>query len=84
MKAVIMVGGPSTDSWFRPLSLIQPKPLFPVAGQPMIYHHIRSLARFDNLDEVLLVGFYEAAQFEPFIESIAAEFGVKVRYECGP
>jgi mannose-1-phosphate guanylyltransferase len=80
MKAVIMVGGPSTDSWFRPLSLIQPKPLFPIAGHSMIYHHVKSLARFDNLVEVLLIGFYEAGEFEPFIRSIADEFGVRVRY----
>jgi len=30
---------------FRPLSLNVPKPLFPVAGIPMIQHHIEACAQ---------------------------------------
>ena len=30
---------------FRPLSLDIPKPLFPVAGFPMIYHHIEAASK---------------------------------------
>ena len=39
-KAVILIAGPGKGTRFRPLSLDIPKPLFPVAGQPMIKHHI--------------------------------------------
>ena len=30
---------------FRPLSLELPKPLFPVAGYPVIYHHIEACSK---------------------------------------
>jgi len=74
-----MVGGPATDSWFRPLSLQQPKPLFPVAGQPLIWHHVKSLVRFENLEEILLIGFYEPVQFESFVQSIHQEFNIEIK-----
>lgn len=35
-KAVILIGGPTLGTRFRPLSLQCPKPLFPVAGRPMV------------------------------------------------
>ncbi|KAL0898054.1 hypothetical protein Bca101_082015 [Brassica carinata] len=38
--AVIMVGGPTKGTRFRPLSFNTPKPLIPLAGQPMIHHPI--------------------------------------------
>jgi len=31
MKGIILVGGPSTGTRFRPLSMDLPKPLFPIA-----------------------------------------------------
>ncbi len=80
MKAVIMVGGPTTDSWFRPLSLQQPKPLFPLAGRPMIWHHIKSLSRFETLKEILVIGFYESSQFSQFIQDAQQEFGIVIKY----
>lgn len=57
MKAVILIGGPHIGTGkrlnkslgapfigtrFRPLSFEVPKPLFPVAGCPMIEHHIEA------------------------------------------
>ncbi len=45
IHCVILVGGPSKGTRFRPLSLDLPKPLFPVAGRPMIYHHVEACAR---------------------------------------
>ena len=44
-KAVILVGGPSVGTRFRPLAMDCPKPLFPIAGKPLIYHHIGVLAK---------------------------------------
>ena len=44
-KAVILIGGPQKGTRFRPLSLDMPKPLFPVAGYPTVYHHIAALTK---------------------------------------
>lgn len=35
----------------RPLSLDTPKPLFRIAGRPIIWHGIQSLSRLEGLDE---------------------------------
>lgn len=80
VNAVIIVGGPSTVTDFRPLSLYQPKPLFPVAGRPLIYHHLKALAALPDLQEVFLVGYYEAAHFSAFIEEMRRELGLRIRY----
>ena len=58
-KAVILIGGKSKGTRFRPLSLDLPKPFFPVGRQPIISQHIRSLIELGNVSEVLLLGFYE-------------------------
>jgi mannose-1-phosphate guanylyltransferase len=50
-KAVILIGGLQKGTRFRPLSLDVPKPLFPVAGHPIIYHHIEACKRVcKNID----------------------------------
>jgi choline kinase len=50
VKAVIMVGGPSKGTRFRPLSMEGfPKPLFPVGGKPMVYHHIKACCEYLSL-----------------------------------
>ena len=45
IKAIILIGGPQKGTRFRPLSFDVPKPLFPVAGYPIIYHHISALSK---------------------------------------
>uniref|UniRef100_A0AAQ4PFF4 GDP-mannose pyrophosphorylase Aa n=1 Tax=Gasterosteus aculeatus aculeatus TaxID=481459 RepID=A0AAQ4PFF4_GASAC len=45
LKAVILIGGPQKGTRFRPLSFEVPKPLFPVAGVPMLQHHIEACAK---------------------------------------
>lgn len=80
VNAVIIVGGPSTVTDFRPLSLYQPKPLFPIAGRPLIYHHLKALAELPDLQEVFLVGYYEASQFGPFMEQVRQELKIRIRY----
>ncbi|EPZ36100.1 Nucleotidyl transferase domain-containing protein [Rozella allomycis CSF55] len=79
-KAVILVGGPSRGTRFRPLSFKTPKPLFPVAGRPMIYHHIKALSQLGIIKEVLIIGFYEPELFNSFIDSAQNEFGIGIRY----
>ena len=49
VKAVILIAGPQKGTRFRPLSLDVPKPLFPVAGLPMIQHHIEALSKVDRV-----------------------------------
>lgn len=80
LAAVIIVGGPTGATQFRPLSLDLPKPLFPIAGKPMIYHHISACAKVEGLNEIFLLGGFEEDIFSPFISTVTKEFGVKVTY----
>lgn len=41
-KSVILIGGPQKGTRFRPLSFDMPKPLFPVAGFPVLQHLIEA------------------------------------------
>ncbi len=46
VKTVILMGGPKQGTRFRPLShLHRPKPLFPIAGVPMVNHQIEAAAK---------------------------------------
>ncbi|KAJ4961266.1 hypothetical protein NE237_021176 [Protea cynaroides] len=78
--AVIMVGGPTKGTRFRPLSLNIPKPLFPLAGQPMVHHPISACKRIPNLAQIYLIGFYEEREFALYVSSISYELKVPVRY----
>lgn len=64
---------------FRPLSLDIPKPLFPVAGLPLIQHHIEACATIENLKEILLVGFYPAALIQPFVTDLQHQYTVTIK-----
>jgi len=80
-KAVILIGGPSKGTRMRPLTLDTPKPLFPIAGRPLIWHHIRALSKVSGVTEVLLIGFYEDAIFAPFLKDVSREFkNLSVKY----
>ncbi|CAN4086159.1 unnamed protein product [Withania somnifera] len=78
--AVIMVGGPTKGTRFRPLSLNIPKPLFPLAGQPMVHHPISACKKIPNLAQIYLVGFYEEREFAIYVSSISNELRIPVRY----
>nr|KYP43744.1 Mannose-1-phosphate guanyltransferase alpha [Cajanus cajan] len=78
--AVIMVGGPTKGTRFRPLSFNTPKPLFPVAGQPMVHHPISACKRIPNLAQIYLIGFYEEREFALYVSSISNELKLPVRY----
>ncbi|OJI98432.1 hypothetical protein ASPVEDRAFT_37878 [Aspergillus versicolor CBS 583.65] len=73
-KAVILVGGPSRGTRFRPLSLDVPKPLFEVAGHPIIHHCLKALAKVPELHEVILIGYYDESVFRDFIKDSFKEF----------
>ncbi|GJP80677.1 hypothetical protein CLOP_g10880 [Closterium sp. NIES-67] len=78
--AVILVGGPTTGTRFRPLTLNVPKPLFPLAGKPMVHHPIHACQQIPNLVNVFVIGFFEEKEFTPFISSLSAELRVPIRY----
>ncbi|PKI77787.1 hypothetical protein CRG98_001835 [Punica granatum] len=80
VTAVIMVGGPTKGTRFRPLSFNTPKPLFPLAGQPMVQHPIFACRRIPNLAQVFLIGFYDEREFALYVSSISNELKVPVRY----
>ncbi|KAK6913165.1 Nucleotidyl transferase domain [Dillenia turbinata] len=77
--AVILVGGPTKGTRFRPVSFNTPKPLFPLAGQPMVHHPISVCKRILNLEQVFLIGFYEEPEFALYVSSISNELKVPVR-----
>ncbi|XP_070570338.1 mannose-1-phosphate guanylyltransferase regulatory subunit alpha-A-like isoform X1 [Ptychodera flava] len=81
LKAIILIGGPQKGTRFRPLSLELPKPLFPVAGFPMIYHHIEACSRVPDLKEILLIGFYQPSEaLSRFIQDVTKQFKIPIRY----
>ncbi|KAJ2489511.1 hypothetical protein IWW37_003920 [Coemansia sp. RSA 2050] len=73
-KAVILVGGPSRATRFRPLSMHLPQPLFPVGGKPIIWHQIKALSMVKDLKEIILIGFFEDFIFRPFLNRCQEEF----------
>ncbi|KAJ1986313.1 hypothetical protein GGI25_000778 [Coemansia spiralis] len=73
-KAVILVGGPSRATRFRPLSMHLPQPLFPVGGNPIIWHQIKALSEVNDLKEIILLGFFEDFIFRPFLNKCQEEF----------
>ncbi|BES94677.1 Nucleotidyl transferase [Nesidiocoris tenuis] len=80
LKAVILVGGPLKGTRFRPLSLDTPKPLFPVAGLPMIQHHIEACSRVPGLKEILILGYYPANDLAQFVSDMAQKYNIGIRY----
>ncbi|KAL2105488.1 hypothetical protein VUR80DRAFT_8299 [Thermomyces stellatus] len=82
-KAVILVGGPSRGTRFRPLSLDVPKPLFEVAGHPIIWHCVEALSKLTttHLREVYIIGYYEEQIFQNFIKDAGQAFpGLSIKY----
>ncbi|EMC99702.1 hypothetical protein BAUCODRAFT_145086 [Baudoinia panamericana UAMH 10762] len=80
-KAVILVGGPSRGTRFRPLSLDLPKPLFEVAGHPIISHCFAAITKVPEIREVFIVGYYDEAVFRDFIKDCSrTNPNIAVRY----
>ncbi|EON68610.1 mannose-1-phosphate guanylyltransferase [Coniosporium apollinis CBS 100218] len=80
-KAVILVGGPSRGTRFRPLSLDVPKPLFDVAGHPIIEHCFRAITKVPEIKEVFIVGYYDESVFRDFIRDCAKAYpDITIRY----
>ncbi|XP_076161907.1 GDP-mannose pyrophosphorylase A [Ptiloglossa arizonensis] len=80
LKSVILIGGPLKGTRFRPLSLDIPKPLFPVAGLPVIQHHIEACSKVENLTEILIIGSYLASDLSQFIQEMTRMYDITIRY----
>ncbi|XP_076089856.1 mannose-1-phosphate guanylyltransferase regulatory subunit alpha-B-like, partial [Mytilus galloprovincialis] len=81
LKAIILIGGPIKGTRFRPLSLELAKPLFPVAGFPVVYHHIEACSKVPDIKEVILIGFFQPNDaLTRFINSAQMEFKIQIRY----
>ncbi|CAK7222816.1 hypothetical protein SBRCBS47491_004991 [Sporothrix bragantina] len=80
-KAVILVGGSSRGTRFRPLSLDVPKPLFDVAGHPILWHCLAAVQKVPSIQEVYLIGYYDESVFRDFIKDAASEFpNLSIKY----
>ncbi|XP_054166739.1 mannose-1-phosphate guanyltransferase alpha-B-like [Oppia nitens] len=80
LKAVILMGGPQKGTRFRPISLDCPKPLFPMAGLPMVEHLIKECSTVDGMKEIFLIGFYPQQTFTHFIDEMIRKYNISVRY----
>lgn len=76
-KAIILIGGDTTGTRFRPLSLTTPKVLFPVAGKPLLSHLLDRLSRVALINEVVLMGFYDADAINAYIKEVEGEYRFK-------
>jgi mannose-1-phosphate guanylyltransferase len=66
---------------FRPLSLDVPKPLFPVAGIPLVQHLIESCVQVPTVKEILVLGYFPAQDITPFLDEIGPLYSpVRIRY----
>ena len=69
MKVIILAAGYATRLY--PLTLTRPKPLLPVAGQPMIDYVLDNLAPIGGLDRIYVV---TNAKFVSHFEQWAADY----------
>jgi mannose-1-phosphate guanylyltransferase/phosphomannomutase len=76
VKAVIMAGGEGTR--LRPLTTSQPKPMLPMANQPMAAHII-ALLKKHGFDEIIITVSFLANTIRTYFGD-GSEFGVRIDY----
>lgn len=76
MKAMILAAGKGER--MRPLTLHTPKPLIPVAGQPLIEYHLRALAAA-GFREVVINHAWLGQQIEDHLGD-GSQFGLHIAY----
>ena len=69
-----------TGTRFRPLSFDSPKPLFPVAGLPMVEHLIKACTQVEGMKEIFLIGYYQTQILSSFIDSMVKKYSISIRY----
>ena len=80
MKAMVLAAGLGTR--LRPLTDSTPKPLLPLAGKPMIQHHLERLVA-SGVREIVINVSYLGDQIEAFVGD-GAWLGASVRYSREP
>lgn len=80
MIAVILAAGRSTR--LRPLTDTTPKPMLPVAGQPMLERVIQHLKRYNITDMIITTHYCYEVIINHFGDGSA--FGVRIRYAYEP
>ncbi|XP_057371438.1 mannose-1-phosphate guanyltransferase alpha-like [Daphnia carinata] len=80
VKAVILIGGNQKGTRFRPLSLDLPKPLFAVAGFPIIQHHIEACVQIPFLKEIIILGYYAVSEMSQFVLDMVQLYKINIRY----
>eukprot|EP00898_Chlorokybus_atmophyticus_P000856 jgi/Chlat1/1771/Chrsp134S02093 len=78
--AVVLVGGPTKGTRFRPLSFNLPKPMFPLAGRPMLYHPVVACKKIPDLKRILVIGFYDEKEFGFYCSAMSNELNISVRH----
>ncbi|GMM53282.1 hypothetical protein DASB73_042450 [Starmerella bacillaris] len=79
-KAVILVGGDTRGTRFRPISLSVPKVLFPAGTKSLLAHAVEACIAA-KVSEILLVGYYENSVFDQFIAEVNRDYpDVPIRY----
>ncbi|MGJ3441466.1 N-acetylmuramate alpha-1-phosphate uridylyltransferase MurU [Pseudomonas sp. Je.1.5.c] len=78
MKAMILAAGKGER--MRPLTLHTPKPLVPVAGEPLIEYHLRALAAA-GVSEVVINHAWLGQQIEDHLGD-GSRFGLTIRYSA--
>lgn len=78
MKAMILAAGKGER--MRPLTLHTPKPLVPVAGQPLIEYHLRALAAA-GITQVVINHAWLGQQIEYHLGD-GSRYGLSIRYSA--
>jgi mannose-1-phosphate guanylyltransferase/phosphomannomutase len=76
MKAVLMAGGFGTR--IQPLTINMPKPMIPLANQPIMLHIIELLKK-NGIDELVLLLYHQPEIIKNFFGD-GSEFGVRITY----
>ncbi|MFH1259955.1 MAG: mannose-1-phosphate guanyltransferase [Elusimicrobiota bacterium] len=76
MKAIIMIGGFGTR--LRPLTCNTPKPMVPLANQPML-EHIVALLKKHKFTDLIGMLYYQPEIITDYFKT-GAQFGVRLRY----
>lgn len=58
------------------MSLDVPKPLFEVAGHPIIWHCVSAIAEVGSIHDVYIIGYYDESVFRDFIKDASKEFPI--------
>jgi mannose-1-phosphate guanylyltransferase len=85
LKIVVLIGGPSKGTRFRPLTFECPKPLFPIGGKPMIAHHIEAALKLHSETdeykvEIFLMGFFKKELFKGFCDDWFTSYDQDIVY----